>query len=205
LPLVPIFVIYDFFYTALHWFLHLKSVYPHVHKHHHVQKAPSRANVDAINVHPLEFFLGEYNHLLALWLCCRCVCQVHVVGSLLFLVVGAVLAGINHTRYDVTLGYGDFLLFDSKAHDVHHRIPQSNYGQYIMLWDVVFGTFRYVHSVGRFAMLSSAHHASPSPRLFACFFARLLRTIRPTARTIPRIASTLTLSSIRQPARPLPS
>jgi sterol desaturase/sphingolipid hydroxylase (fatty acid hydroxylase superfamily) len=144
LPLLPLFVIYDFFYTGLHWFLHIKSVYPYVHKHHHVQKAPSRANVDAINVHPVEFTLGEYNHMLALWLCCRCVCEVHVVGSILFLVVGALLAGLNHTRYDVTLGYGGLQLFDSKAHDVHHRIPQSNYGQYSMLWDVVFGTFRYV-------------------------------------------------------------
>eukprot|EP00985_Skeletonema_marinoi_P007680 scaffold3418_cov155-Skeletonema_marinoi.AAC.2 len=66
LPLPLLFIIYDFFYTLLHWFLHMKSVYAHVHKHHHFQKAPSRANIDAVNVHPLEFFLGEFNHILAL-------------------------------------------------------------------------------------------------------------------------------------------
>jgi sterol desaturase/sphingolipid hydroxylase (fatty acid hydroxylase superfamily) len=148
-PLVPLFIIYDFFYTALHWLLHIKSIYSFVHKHHHVQKAPSRANVDAINVHPVEFFLGEYNHLLSLYLCARYVCQVHVVGTVLFLAVGGALAGINHTRYDIVINVWGVRIFDSKAHDVHHRIPQSNYGQYTMLWDYVFGTFRYVRRRGQ--------------------------------------------------------
>jgi sterol desaturase/sphingolipid hydroxylase (fatty acid hydroxylase superfamily) len=26
---------------------------------------------------------------------------------------------------------------------VHHRIPQSNYGQYMMLWDYIFGSYRW--------------------------------------------------------------
>ena len=142
LPLVPLFVIYDFFYTILHWFLHIKAIYGFIHKHHHTQKAPSRANVDAVNVHPIEFFLGEYNHMLALYLTCRYVCQVHVIGSIVFLAVGGFLAGINHTRYDISFNVGGIKLYDSKAHDVHHRIPQSNYGQYIMLWDHLFGSYR---------------------------------------------------------------
>jgi sterol desaturase/sphingolipid hydroxylase (fatty acid hydroxylase superfamily) len=25
---------------------------------------------------------------------------------------------------------------------VHHRLPESNYGQYIMLWDHAFGSYR---------------------------------------------------------------
>jgi sterol desaturase/sphingolipid hydroxylase (fatty acid hydroxylase superfamily) len=165
LPLPFLFVMYDFIYTILHWALHLKVIYAYIHKHHHHQKAPSRANVDAVNVHPVEFFLGEYNHLLVLFLLCR-TCQflsstiialsssssssassssfleIHVVGSLLFLAIGGILAGINHTRHDLVWNMAGLTLFDSKAHDVHHRIPQSNYGQYIMLWDRVFGTYR---------------------------------------------------------------
>jgi sterol desaturase/sphingolipid hydroxylase (fatty acid hydroxylase superfamily) len=163
LPLPFLFVIYDFIYAILHWALHLKVIYAYIHKHHHHQKAPSRANVDAVNVHPVEFFLGEYNHLLVLFLLCR-TCrfmsstisssstlspmtssshlEIHVVGSLLFLAIGGILAGINHTRYDFVWNMFGMPLFDSKAHDVHHRIPQSNYGQYIMLWDRVFGTYR---------------------------------------------------------------
>ena len=103
----------------------------------------SRANIDAINVHPLEFFLGEYNHLWSLFLCNRVFdIQVHILGVLLFLVIGGALAGLNHTRFDVTIPALGVTVFDSKAHDVHHRIPQSNYGQYTMFWDYVFGTYR---------------------------------------------------------------
>ena len=40
LPIPIIFVIYDFFYTLLHWALHIKAIYGYIHKHHHHQKAP---------------------------------------------------------------------------------------------------------------------------------------------------------------------
>lgn len=106
----------------------------------------SRANIDAINVHPIEFFLGEYNYIWTLFLCCHVLqlFQLHVLGALIFLVAGGVLAGLNHTRFDIVLSLFGVPIFDSKFHDVHHRIPQSNYGQYTMFWDYVFGTFRYV-------------------------------------------------------------
>ena len=105
----------------------------------------SRANMDAINVHPLEFFLGEYNHLWTLYLFCQVMkAQLHVITALVFLVCGGVLAGLNHTRFDVVLSLFGINVFDTKFHDVHHRIPQSNYGQYTMFWDYLFGTFRYV-------------------------------------------------------------
>ena len=102
----------------------------------------SRANVDAVNVHPIEFFLGEYNHLFAVFLCCRFGLQIHIFGAVLLLAVGGVLAGLNHTRYDIVISILGLKIYDSKAHDVHHRIPQSNYGQYIMFWDFLFGSFR---------------------------------------------------------------
>ena len=40
LPLPAVFIIFDFFYTIMHWALHIKAVYAFVHKHHHHQKAP---------------------------------------------------------------------------------------------------------------------------------------------------------------------
>ena len=153
-----LFIIYDFFYTILHWALHIQAIYGYIHKHHHHQKAPSRANVDAVNVHPIEFFLGEYNHLLAVYLYTHVFQQkMHMIALPIFLTLGAFMAGWNHTRYDVQISLRSFTksnhslmkwttLFDSKYHDVHHRIPQCNYGQYIMLWDHIFGTFRYVYS-----------------------------------------------------------
>merc|ERR1719446_1886294 len=67
----------------------------------------------------------------------------HVICIPIILVLAAILTAFNHTRYDmqVTL-FGKVTVYDSKWHDVHHRIPQSNYGQYSNFWDLAFGTFR---------------------------------------------------------------
>lgn len=150
LPLPAIFVIYDFFYTILHWALHIQAVYAYIHKHHHRQKAPSRGNVDAVNVHPVEFFLGEYNHLFAIYIYTHLLgLEFHIVGLVLFLLVGATMTGLNHSRYDSSVVIFGVTLYDSKWHDVHHRIPQSNYGQYINFWDLIFGSFRAYNSEDR--------------------------------------------------------
>lgn len=143
LPLPILYVIFDFFYTVIHWALHIKAIYGYIHKHHHHQKAPSRANVDAVNVHPIEFFLGEYDHLWSLFLVCNVLnMKVHICAAIFFLAFGGLLAGLNHTRFDISFSLFGLKLYDSKAHDVHHRIPQSNYGQYMMLWDYIFGSYR---------------------------------------------------------------
>lgn len=149
LPIPLLFITYDFFYTLLHWALHIKSIYAYIHKHHHFQKAPSRANIDAVNVNPIEFFLGEFNHVLALHLVVKGMpllgfhgMDVSWLSAILFIGLGGALAGLNHTRHDVVAKFSSKVIYDSKHHDVHHRIPQSNYGQYTVFWDRIFGTFR---------------------------------------------------------------
>jgi sterol desaturase/sphingolipid hydroxylase (fatty acid hydroxylase superfamily) len=131
--LVMFYLFYDFWYMWFHRFLHLRSVYPWIHKHHHRQKAPSRGNPDAINVHPFEFLVGEYLHLLTIYLI---PCHIYAAG--LFILIGGVLASLNHTRFDVNIPY----LYNVNVHDVHHRVPESNYAQYIMIWDKLFGSYR---------------------------------------------------------------
>ena len=131
--MVLFYLFYDFFYMSFHRFLHLRSVYGYIHKHHHRQKAPSRGNEDAINVHPVEYIVGEYLHLLTIY-----VIPCHISVVLLFILLGGILASLNHTRYDVGIPY----LYNVKVHDVHHRLPESNYAQYTMFWDTLFGTYR---------------------------------------------------------------
>jgi sterol desaturase/sphingolipid hydroxylase (fatty acid hydroxylase superfamily) len=157
-PLPLLLIFFDATYAGMHSILHWQCLYPYIHKHHHVQKAPSRANVDAVNVHPIEFVLGEYNHWFIVYVWASFLgWPLHAAGALIFLVVGGLLAGINHTRYDIVVAVpvprqlllmlpiwprrrslfdhgcaGDTFwtmvpLYDSKAHDVHHRIPQSKY------------------------------------------------------------------------------
>jgi len=138
--LVCFYALYDYLYMWFHRILHISALYPYVHKHHHRQKAPSRGNLDAINVHPFEFVVGEYLHLLTIY-----VVPCHVYAVAFFILAGGVLASLNHTRYDVNIPG----LFSVKVHDVHHRLPQSNYAQYTMFWDKLHGSYRdYAHVKG---------------------------------------------------------
>mmetsp|Transcript_2150 Transcript_2150/g.5024 ORF Transcript_2150/g.5024 Transcript_2150/m.5024 type:complete len:258 (-) Transcript_2150:115-888(-) len=128
-----LFAVYDFFYHLFHRALHLRSIYKYIHKHHHNQHAPTRGNSDAVNVHPFEFIVGEYLHLVAIALV-----PCHVITAAVFVVLGGVVASLNHTRYNLSL----LGVFDVKFHDQHHVVPTVNYGQYVMLWDKIFGTYQ---------------------------------------------------------------
>lgn len=130
--LVAFYLCYDLCYMNFHRILHKQEFYAIIHKHHHRQKAPSRGNLDAINVHPFEFVVGEYLHLLVIYFI-----PCHVFAVMFFIIAGGILASLNHTRHDIDLGF----LYAVKAHDVHHRLPESNYGQYIMVWDYFFGSY----------------------------------------------------------------
>lgn len=136
--LIAFYVVYDFFYANFHRILHFRSLYGLIHKHHHRQKAPSRGNLDAINVHPFEFVVGEYFHLLTVWLI-----PCHVYAVVVFILLAGVFASLNHTRYDVNIPY----VYSVKTHDVHHRLPESNYSQYTPLWDRIMGSFRPYNSI----------------------------------------------------------
>lgn len=134
-----LFIFYDFFYTLWHWALHWPPIYPWIHKHHHRNLSPFRGNDDAVNTHPVEYIVGEYLHLFSVYaLTLVHGPGVHAFTFLMFIFIGGSLASLNHTRIDVRLPY----LFNVWAHDFHHRQPRCNFGQYIMLWDCVFGTFR---------------------------------------------------------------
>merc|ERR1711865_1149417 len=119
LPLPLFFIVYDAFYTPFHRALHHRSVYAWVHKHHHRQVVPTRGNTDAINVHPFEFLLGEYNHILAIYLVSSRLMPIHAIACVLFLVVGGTLATLNHTRLDcafLTLPFTSVPIFAVRAH-----------------------------------------------------------------------------------------
>ena len=133
------FVIYDFFYHLFHRFLHLRAVYPYVHKHHHRQCAPTRGNLDACNTHPLEYVPGDYLHLAVLALL-----PVHIYTIVTIVASMGIFASLNHTRYDVKLTppiIGSMFNYAVAAHDRHHHYITVNYCQYTMLWDKLLGTF----------------------------------------------------------------
>jgi sterol desaturase/sphingolipid hydroxylase (fatty acid hydroxylase superfamily) len=162
LVVVPLcYLVYDFFYTLFHRALHHRSLYRFIHKHHHRQKAPSRGNADAVNVHPFEFIVGEYLHLLAVFLVGTFVTPVHFLPLLFFILFGGVLASLNHTRFDIKAPLFP-QVYQVKFHDIHHWYPDANFGQYTMFWDRVFGWFKPYPSDKEVVVVASDDADAPS-------------------------------------------
>jgi sterol desaturase/sphingolipid hydroxylase (fatty acid hydroxylase superfamily) len=139
---ICLFLVYDVTYMPFHWLLHHPSIYVYIHKHHHRSAAPHRGSLDAVNVHPFEFSMGEYNHLfsthvISLLFAMFGLPSLHPVSVLLFVILGGVFASLNHTRFDVR--FPPF--FRVAWHDLHHHRFANNYGQYTMLMDYLCGTF----------------------------------------------------------------
>ena len=50
-------------------------------------------------------------------------------------------ACFNHTGYDVQVRFLG-IEYSVRAHEMHHRKPDTNFAQYVMFWDRLMGTFR---------------------------------------------------------------
>eukprot|EP00931_Biecheleriopsis_adriatica_P112145 TRINITY_DN86682_c0_g1_i1.p1 TRINITY_DN86682_c0_g1~~TRINITY_DN86682_c0_g1_i1.p1 ORF type:complete len:264 (+),score=33.37 TRINITY_DN86682_c0_g1_i1:139-930(+) len=133
LALFPLFCVYDLLYALFHNFLHRRFVYGYIHKHHHQQVNPSRGHHDAMNVHPIEFIVGEYLHLIAFYFV-----PCHVVAVIMMNVTAAMAAALNHSHIDIRVP----LLWEARDHNTHHRALTCNFGQYTMFWDKVFGWYQ---------------------------------------------------------------
>lgn len=135
-----LFLIYDFIYFWFHRTLHIPALYPFIHKHHHRQVSPFRGTYDGVNTHPVEYLFGLYLHLWSIMLLTWGWPKggVHCAAILGFYVLSTFFSSWNHTRFAIRIPK----VFDSRDHDVHHRWPRSNYAQFIMFWDHLFGTFK---------------------------------------------------------------
>eukprot|EP01084_Bolivina_argentea_P316803 549214_1 len=137
-----LFAIYDLIYVTFHRTLHLPSIYSYIHKHHHKQISPFRGSYDGINTHPFEYLVGIYLHfwsiIILIFICNNLIgYKIYWLSIQLFLTLTALMAPLNHTRFAINIPY----IYDTTAHDVHHRQPRSNYGQFVMWWDKIFGSY----------------------------------------------------------------
>ncbi len=130
----------DFFYAISHRIMHWGPLYPWIHKHHHRQPLPERGYLDAGNEHPLEQVIGLSCVFIAIRVISY-ITTIHVVSMFIYFNIYALLAILNHTRYDVKF-YGFGFEYSVGAHEMHHRYPKSNYAQYFMYWDILMGTYK---------------------------------------------------------------
>jgi sterol desaturase/sphingolipid hydroxylase (fatty acid hydroxylase superfamily) len=143
LQLFLIFFIFDAMYVPLHGISHWPVFYPWVHKHHHRQHSPYRGMWDGSNVNPIEFIAGTYLHLISNMILERSVLHfgfmMHWSIPAVFFLTSGAWAALNHSRHDVRV-LAPFL-FDVRDHSVHHGWPTSNYGQFTMWWDRMWGSY----------------------------------------------------------------
>merc|ERR1719171_1618910 len=133
-------VVDDSMYAPLHRFMHLPSVYRYVHKHHHRNTFPARGYIDAANEHPVEQIAALTLHWLAIHFVAHTV-GLHVVAVGAHFGFKALGACFNHTGYDLQFSFFG-IDYSVRAHETHHRKPQTNFAQYVMFWDRLMGTYR---------------------------------------------------------------
>ena len=64
-------------------------------------------------------------------------CLLNGYSITLFLLFSTFFASLNHARHAIYIPY----FFDVRDHDVNYQTPRSNYGQFIMFWDHIFGNY----------------------------------------------------------------
>jgi len=129
----------DMFYAPLHRLLHTPMLYRWIHKHHHRITYPQRGNVDARNEHPVEQMLA-----MAFWYCAVQLATVlvgmHAIVVPLHISIMVFGACFNHTENDLKFSvFG--IEFAVRAHEMHHRMPNKNFGQICMWFDKLMGTY----------------------------------------------------------------
>jgi len=129
----------DMFYAPAHRALHWPVLYRWIHKHHHRVLYPERADVDARNEHPLEQIIAMVLWWMAMLLVTSLV-GMHAGMILAHLLVMVACASFNHISCDLKLKFLR-INFEVRAHEMHHRRPDKNFGQLIMLFDHLMGTY----------------------------------------------------------------
>lgn len=132
---VAVLALYDLLYYGMHRALHHKRLMRHVHRVHHLARAPSAR--ESMYVHPVEFVLG----IALLFVCVAVVGPVHGVSYAIALLVFQLVNVVIHCGLDFPRGPLRALNPWSHGHYGHHGVDvQRNFGQFTHLWDRLFGT-----------------------------------------------------------------
>lgn len=128
----------DFFFYWSHRFLHIKQLYPYIHKIHH--KFTNTIGISAENAHPIEFLLGNIlptqSGVLILGN------KIHLYTNLLWIFIRVIKTTDAHSGYDFSWSPFSKLPFFSCSdfHNFHHLKYKGNYGSFLTIWDTLCGT-----------------------------------------------------------------
>jgi sterol desaturase/sphingolipid hydroxylase (fatty acid hydroxylase superfamily) len=135
---VLLILLHDTYFYIAHRFMHLKWVFRHVHRIHHLSTNPSPWA--AFSFHPLEAVIeGAFIYAATLAI------PIHWLALAIFIVFSHAMNVMGHLGYEMFPRNWNrklpWALWNSSTHhNMHHQYFHSNYGLYFNLWDLIFRT-----------------------------------------------------------------
>jgi sterol desaturase/sphingolipid hydroxylase (fatty acid hydroxylase superfamily) len=131
-------LIHDTYFYWAHRFMHLKWVFPYVHKVHHESLNPSPWA--AFSFHPIEAVMEAAIVPIIIH-----IMPAHGIAILSFLVYMTFMNAFGHNGFEVYPSGFTKNLFTGwnntpTHHNMHHRYFNCNYGLYFNWWDKICGT-----------------------------------------------------------------
>lgn len=136
--IVAMLLLHDVWFYWSHRFMHLKAIFPLVHKVHHLSNNPTPWG--AFSFHPIEAVIeGMILPLIIV------VMPVNFWALMIFLLLMTVMNVTGHLGYELfPSGFTRWGLTKwsntSTHHNMHHRLVKCNYGLYFNIWDRIMGT-----------------------------------------------------------------
>jgi sterol desaturase/sphingolipid hydroxylase (fatty acid hydroxylase superfamily) len=131
-------VMHDTWFYWTHRLLHLKKIYPVVHKIHHLSHDPTPWAAYAF--HPVEAVVQA-----TIFPIMVCLLPLHPLAIVAWGLYQATLNTMGHSGFELfPSGFTSHIIAKwhntSTHHNMHHKFANSNYGLYFNFWDRIMGT-----------------------------------------------------------------
>lgn len=136
--LLVYFFLHDAYFYWSHRCMHLKAIYPAVHKVHHLSRPPTAW---------AAFSFHAYESLILSWVipALTLIIPIHIGALLFMLTIMTLNATLNHCGYEILpkswiKGWPGKMLITATHHNLHHKHYNCNYALYFRFWDKLMGT-----------------------------------------------------------------